>query len=278
MAPPRRRLVLQRGRPTPPRDSAPAPAQPPGQKLGPTQRSQAVARGQGLGIGLALLTLGAPPGRAVSGGGATFPASGVLDTFTRGDSANLGSNWNVLVPSGGTGGFAGQTLGISTNAAYNPLTVGANKNSEYWNVSTPAGNVEAFCYVKVTPGDFYGVALRCQNVGLTTVKFYFVSMIGTSWHIDRWDNRSSSSSIATGSTTALGVGDGIGGRIYTNAAGNVVVEHWLFRASSTVWSRTASATDSNASKITADGNLALIIGNPNGSSAGRMVNFGGGTF
>ena len=200
-----------------------------------------------------------------------FPHTSILDTFNRADSGSLGANWTQLNPGGGAG-YTSTQVGISGNAAYDPQTAGANKASAAWTATQFAANQEAFCTIAVVPGDAYGVCLRCQNVGGIGCKYYFVQTTAPSWNINRIDNFSTSTQLTSGATTVVN-GDQFGGRVY-DSGGNVVIEIW--KLVSGTWTRLGSYTDSSASKITGVGYVGFVVGNANGSSVGRIDDFGGG--
>ena len=265
----RRRRLLDRGRVGVSRHQQTQLPPPPAQRPTP---SQAPAHGQGLGLGLAVMSLGSKPGQAGSSGPQPlFPHTGVLDTFNRADSGSLGANWTRLNP-GGAGGYTSTQVGISGNAAYDPDTAGANKASAAWTAATYAANQEAFCTIAVVPGDAFGVCLRCKNVNGIACKYYFVQTTAPTWGINRVDSFSSSTLLTTGATTVAN-GDKFGGRVYDSGA-NVVIEIW--KLVSGTWTMIGTVTDSSASKITGTGNVGFIVGNANGSSVGRIDDFGGG--
>ena len=238
------------------------------------------AQGHGLGVGLAILSAGGKPGggngQPNSGGG--FPATGILDTFDRGDSASLGANWAKLNP-GGLIGYTTTQMGISGNQAYNADSGPASKASAAWQVQTfqgPTGS-EAYYTIGVPSGDFFGVTLRGANLNSGTVKYYFIRMIGGSWSMSRLDSQASETIVsAGGSATALVAGDKIGGRAYNNASGNVVLELWTNHLG--LWSKIGTATDSSASKLTGAGYIGVVWGNATGDTSGRVNDFGGGGF
>lgn len=246
------------------------PPQPPG--AGPASKSQGPAHGQGIGLGLFLLGLGTPPGLSMNHGPqAAFPHTSILDNFNRADNTTLGANWTRLNP-GGSGGYTSTQVGISGNAAYDPQTAGANKASAAWTASSFAANQEAFITIAVVPGDAFGVCLRCQNVNGGAVQYYFVQTTAPTWSINRVVTSGGNTLLTTGSTTVVN-GDKFGGRVY-NSGGNVVIEIW--KLVSGTWTMLGSYTDSSASKITGAGNVGFIVGNANGSSVGRIDDFGGG--
>ena len=272
----RTRRIGQRGRISETRRQTEQPS-PPGQ---PASKSQAPAHGQGLGVGLAILSLGSKPGggNGQPNSGGSFPATGILDTFDRADSASLGANWAKLNP-GGLIGYTTTQMGISGNQAYNPDSGPASKGSAAWQVQTFQGATgsEAYYTIGTPSGDFFGVALRGANLNSGAVKYYFVRMIGGAWSMSRLDAQSNETIVsAGGSATALVAGDKIGGRVYNNASGNVVLELWTYHLGQ--WSRIGTATDSSASKLTGAGYVGVVWGNATGNTSGRLNDFGGGAF
>lgn len=250
-------------------------APPPGHGVAGSQapaHSQAPFHGQGLG--LAILGGGSSGGQQGGGGTPAFPHTSILDNFNRADNASLGANWTRLNP-GGALGYTSTEIGISGNAAYDPDTAGANTASAAWTAATYAGTVEAYFTIGVVPGNLAAVTLRCNNVNGIAVVYYWAGVSGTTWAIHRADSFSSDTTLTNGATGALNVGDKIGGRVYT-VGGNPKIELWLYRVATATWAIAGSVTDSSAQKLTADGNIGVIWGNANGSSVGRMDDFGGG--
>jgi len=168
-----------------------------------------------------------------------FGDSGILDSFTRANSASLGANWGEDIYAGG-----GSGLSISSNA----VTADGGFDDGWWSAASFNAGQEVFFTVTTIPntsGSAY-VFARLQSPGTSGVDGYnlIVSRTGTStwtWTINRVDNGTDTVLSGTGSTQALANGDAIGLRISGSTLGA-----W-YRASGGSWTELFTRTDSTYS-------------------------------
>ena len=195
-----------------------------------------------------------------SSGSSVAPTTPVLDNFDRAN-GGVGSGWsNIKVASG----FA--AMNISGHAAVDSSATQYAWN--YWNGSRFGPDGEAYVTVSsYGASDTIRIGARVSG-GTNAYSGYFVSVAaGGAWSIIRIDNGGSSTvTLASGVTQAIGNGDKIGIRI----VGSVVTA--LDYNSGAGWTQVLSYdTASDGIRYTAAGSLALEF------KSGTVDDFGGGT-
>lgn len=190
------------------------------------------------------------------GVGIPFPSTKVIDNFV----GTPGANDLNLSEITGAGTFnrikydASGTGGVRTGSAFAFC---------YWNVASYAADCEAYVTVTASPIDTIRVGGRIINEGTANYSGYVAqcSQAGV-WTVMRIDN-GAASTIATGSTQAMAVGDKIGFK----AVGNQVLGYWWNSANGT-WNLMVTATDGT---YTAGGRLCVEM------RIQTIDDFGGGT-
>ena len=190
-----------------------------------------------------------------------FPTTLILDTFSRADSSTtLGSNWTI---SNNSANWGNDPLGISSNAAYNPMFV--NGGTAWWTASTFSGTLETYFTIKIIPSSrSLPVCLSLSNGGNTTGNGYTIYFYQPSDAVKLVKQTNTSSSVIATFTQAVNNGDTVG--VSLSPSGLFTI---YYKANgSTTWSLLGTYTDTTYSCNTIG--ITII------DSTTRITNFGGG--
>lgn len=192
--------------------------------------------------------------------GGAFPTTGVLDPFNRGDSSTLGASWTAPV-------YVGDgDLEVSSNQAR--AAAAYEYCDDYWNVSSPGPDSEAYVTLATLPGTDNIIYLfaRLQSPGTSGLDGYevdYAQRSGTDQvYVYRIDDATFTQLGAT-VNQEFSAGDGLGMEVI----GSTIR---ALRRSGGTWAELASRTDSTYASA---GRIGFGIRN----TTGRVDDFGGGT-
>ena len=186
---------------------------------------------------------------------ASFPTTGVLDTFTRADSSTtLGSNWTI-------DSTYNSLLGISSNAAYQPDS--STQSMAYWNPSTFSGTIEAY----MTESTLWSANAAPKLSCFTSTSSHNGYWVSEKWstsqvRIGIWN--SGTATVLAAFSQAFSAGDSEGMTI--TPAG--VITAW-YKPSGGAWTSLGTWTDTTYS--------CSYIGFTAQDTTPRWTNFGGGS-
>ena len=166
----------------------------------------------------------------------TFPTTGVLDNFNRGNAESLGANWTAEWWFSGTENL--QDILSSQAADDDQFSVGG----DYYNVATYGADAEVHCTINALDdenGSSYLIGLRITTPGDSTTDGYrslLTNMAGTEIvRLQRGDN-TVWTTLGADINQAYSVGDGLGEDAISST-------HAAHRRSSGAWSSLGSRTD-----------------------------------
>lgn len=193
----------------------------------------------------------------------SFPSASELDDFNRADTTGLGSNWTA----GLLNGFL--TLDVVSNTARHAAASNSSFG-DYWNVATFGPNVDAWATLAVITAGNLRVAARLQSPATAGVDGYLVRAFkGTSTvELYRVDDNTETS-LATGITQTISVGDSLGIR-----CNGTSIESW-YKVGAGAWTQLQAVTDATYGSA---GNVGFALGNNNAANNSAVDAISAGTF
>jgi hypothetical protein len=204
-----------------------------------------------------------------------FPTNGLLDTFTRGDSANLGGDYEKALNFGSSSNRFQllNSMASPTGAAY---------AEDARNVATYT-DAEVYAKLGVLPNGSvpdYGLIARYQNGSgnLANSSAYRLTILHATnaWRIRRVTGGSTESAdIITGTQTVV-ANDLFGFEVYgTGATVTLTMYH---KPAAGSWTQVATGSDTSGSRLTNAGMIGLYsyFGSGGSAPAGSLDDLGGG--
>lgn len=197
---------------------------------------------------------------------ATFPTTGLLDSFAGADETPIATNWSGPIFSG-----IGELRRLSNALAPNATVFGGS----YYDIASFGPDSEVYATIAVLDGGgvFTGfLYCRAQSVGTTSldgyIAYFYDSTGAGELRMAREDNGSDTDLATYTPPDPIAVGDKYGLRCL-----GTTIELWYAPVSTGSWSMVASAVDAT---YNLSGRLGVAL--DSAAPATRLDDFGGGTY